>query len=122
MTVRTTALGGTDFIDGEVLYGTDLTDTIEEITNKFQEIYSSLEQETLSVSNSSSSVSYSEAMKDHLIKNIGTVNCYINIDAAATTDHFLLKPMETIRIKGSGTAVHAITASGTTIIRIIGQS
>lgn len=122
MTVRTTALGGTDWTDGEVLFGADLNDTHAQQANKFQEIYTSLEQETLSVSTNSSNVSYSEARKNHLIKNIGTISCYINFDGVATTDSFLLKAGEVLSFNGSVTAIHAITSAGTTILRIIGQS
>ena len=75
----------------------------------------------LSVSNSSSSVSFSPAAYLVTITNTGSTTCYFNIGAAATTSHYPLDPGDTIRIGLSTiSAVHAITASGTTTLKMIG--
>ena len=84
-------------------------------------VFTVFEQETLSVSNSTSSVSFSQEMDTVLIKNIGSTLCYVNFDAAATTNSFDLAAGDTLSIDTNITAVHAITASGTTTLRIIGQ-
>jgi len=81
----------------------------------------SIEQETLSVTSTTGSVSYSAEQKTHIIKNIGTTTCYINFDAAATTSDWKLKGGETLSINGNATAIHAITSSGTTTLRIMGM-
>ena len=85
-------------------------------------IFDTFEQETLSVNTTSSSQSYSEEKDSHIIKNIGSVACYINLDAAATTGDWKLNPSDFVILNGQATAIHAITASGTTTLRIIGQN
>lgn len=87
-----------------------------------QGVYTAFEQETLSVTTTSASVSYSEEMDTHLIKNIGSTTCYINFDATATTSDYELLPGKALAIDTNATAIHAITASGTTTLRIIGQN
>lgn len=77
----------------------------------------------LSVSNVSSSVTFSPSVYLVTITNTGSTTCYFNIDAAATTSMYPLDAGDTIRIGLSTiTTVHAITASGTTTLRMIGAA
>jgi len=85
-------------------------------------IFTAMEQETLAVTSTTGSVSYSAERSSHLIKNIGTTTCYINFDTAATTSDWKLKQGEILSINGNATAIHAITSSGTTTLRILGMS
>ena len=77
----------------------------------------------LSVSDTSSSVSFTTASVLTTIKNIGSNKCFFNLNATATTDHFQLDPDDEITIGyDSVSAVHAICNSGeTTTLRIIGR-
>ena len=87
-----------------------------------QSVYTAFEQETLTAATTSQTVSYSAEMDTHLIKNTGSTTCYINFDEAATTNDFELGPGDFISIDTNATAIHAITASSTTVLRIIGQN
>lgn len=107
----------TDWIDGEVLYADDLNDNF----NFIEKVFDSLEQLSVSVTTSNASESYSTSMDHHIIKNIGLTPCYVDFDTAATTDSFELKPFEYIIIDESVTSINAITSSGTTTLRVIGQ-
>ena len=101
--------------DGDIIYASD------DNRSSVYQIYDTFEQETLSVTNVSSSVSYSAESSTHLIKNIGSKNCYINFDAAATTSSYLLYAGATLSIDCKATAIHAITSGAdTTTLRIIG--
>ena len=100
--------------DGDVYFGYD-------VNRAGFNVFTVFEQETLSVSTSTASVSFSQEMDTVLIKNIGSTLCYVNFDAAATTSSWDLSPNDTLAIDTNVTAVHAITASGTTTLRIIGQ-
>jgi hypothetical protein len=81
------------------------------------------EIKSLSVSDTSSSVSFSSAVILAKIKNVGTSACYFNLDATATTDHFKLEPEDEIEVGLDDiTAVHAICdSSETTTLNIIGE-
>lgn len=94
---------------------------VNENFNFIQKVFDSFEQLSLSVTTSNSSDSYSTPMDHHIIKNIGLTTCYIDFDTDATTDSFELKPFEYIIIDESITSINAITSSGTTTIRVIGQ-
>lgn len=75
----------------------------------------------LSVTTSSSSVSFSPSVLKVIIKNIGSNPCFINLNSSATTNHFSLDPEEIIEIGlNSISSVHAICSSGTTNLSIIG--
>jgi len=100
--------------DGDVLYAADV--------NKLSSVYDNFEQETLAVTTVSASASYSATRKTHLIKNIGTTTCYVNFDTTATTSDWKIIGGGTLSIDGDADAIHAITASGTTTLVIIGQS
>lgn len=110
--------GETEFkkSDGDILYGTDV--------NKMgYRVFAAFEQETLSVTDSTDSVSYSAERDYHIIKNIGSNECYINFDAAATTSSYILYPNEIYIVETNATAIHAIcNSSETTTLRIIGQA
>ena len=101
--------------DGDVYYAYD-------VNKAGYQQYETFEQETLSVTTSSASVSYAAERDTHLIKNVGSVTCYVNFDATATTDSYVLDPGSTLPIDTNATAIHAITASSTTTLRIIGMS
>jgi len=100
--------------DGDIFFGSDV--------NKITVVFDVFEQETLSVTTTSASVSYAVTQATHLIKNIGSTDCFIDFDTAATTSSFPLLAGETRAIDGTADAIHAITAAGTTTLRIIGQS
>lgn len=100
--------------DGDVYFGYDVNRVGFNIFDVF-------EQQTLSVTSTTGSVSFSQEMDTVLIKNIGSTLCYVNFDAAATTSSWDLSPNDTLSVDTNVTAVHAITASGTTTLRIIGQ-
>jgi hypothetical protein len=86
-----------------------------------ERIFNSFEQLSIAVSTSNNSESYSEEMSHHIIKNIGLTSCYINFESAATTDSYELKPFEVLIITTPITEINAITSSGTTTLRVIGQ-
>jgi len=98
----------------------DTIDSEDPMKGSYGIIGTTIEQETLSVSNSSSSVSYSAEYKSHIIKNLGTQTIYINLATAATTSDWKLRPGETLKINGNATAIHAITSSGTATMRALG--
>lgn len=101
-------------VDGDIYFGYD-------VNRAGFGVFDVFEQETLSVTTTTGSVSFSQEMDTVLIKNIGGTTCYINFDAASTTSSWELAGGDTLAIDTNVTAVHAITASGTTTLRIIGQ-
>jgi hypothetical protein len=126
--IRNTKLGGTDWSTPSArIKPSDLNDTFDEVADrtnkKLGKIYDNFEQEQLDVTDTSSSVSYSQQHENHIIKNVGSSIAYFNLDATATTDSFKINPSETVLFNGNVTAVHAICDTGeTTELRIIGQS
>lgn len=117
--IRNSKLGGTDWTYGETpLKSEDLNDTFNAVSNR---IFSELEQLKIAVSNTDNYESYSEPMFAHLIKNVGSTTCFINTDNPATTSTIKLNPLEFVYIEGYATEIHAITSSGTTDLRVIGQ-
>lgn len=101
--------------DGDTYYAVD-------VNKAGYGIFPNFEQLSISVTDASSSQSYSKELSNHIIKNIGSNKCYINFDATATTDGYLLNPSESIILDTNCTAIHAICDSTkTTTLRIIGQ-
>ena len=85
-------------------------------------LFDAFEQLTLSVTDADANVAYSTSRDSHLIKNIGSNVCYLNFDATATTNSYVLNPQEFLILDSNLTAIHAICASTkTTTLRIIGQ-
>lgn len=86
-------------------------------------LFDTFEQETLSVTATAGSVSYSEEKDNHIIKNIGSNVVYVNFDAAATTSSWKIDPSDFLVFDGEATAIHAICDTAlTSTIRIIGQN
>ena len=110
------------FTNGTDAEAPQVNENFIEVEKFMQQIYDNFEQETLSVTTSSDSVSYAATRTNHLIKNIGANKCFINTDGAATTDSFPIEPGDSLNFEGDVDAIHAITASSTTTLRIIGQS
>lgn len=100
-------------VDGDVLYGEELS--------RFDDIYNYFEQKYLSVTTSSSSVSFSSAFQHFVIKNEGEVGVFVNFDTTATTNSFFISPKEVVIFNTWATSIHAICSSGTSTIKIIGQ-
>lgn len=88
--------------------------------NAMQDLFSNFDILRISVSGVSASDTYSTPHKSHLIYNFGTTDCYINFDAAATTGKLLIEAKTMKAIDGSFTALHAITAAGTTSVACLG--
>jgi len=107
MAIRNNALGGTDWA-GEGLVYTDLNDTINSINGNF-EIF---EPTNLSVSTTSSSVSFTNTTNAIEIQNTGSKTAYINFDAVATTSHFSLESGRRVYVVGRADALHAICDTG----------
>lgn len=125
MSVKNTKLGGTDWVSPARIKPTDLNDTLDVAADRIranQKLGNGFEQEQISPTTTSSSVTYSATMTQHLIKNNGTVTCYVNFDETATTDDFDIAPGETEYFEGEADAIHSITTSGTGDLRIIGQN
>jgi len=100
--------------DGDIIYDGDW--------NKgTYRIFTAIEQEMLSVTTSTGSVSYSAERDFHIIQNIGSVACFVNFDEAATTSDYKIEAYSEAVFETNATAIHAITSSGTTTLRIIGQ-
>lgn len=81
----------------------------------------------LSCSTSNASAAFSPSVVKVKIKNIGAVDVYFNINAAATTSLFPIGPNEEIEIglassglTGAIASVQGITASSTSTLQIIG--
>lgn len=100
-------------VDGDIYFGYD-------VNRAGFGVFDVFEQATLSVTTTTGSVSFSQEMDTVLIKNLGGT-CYINFDAAATTSSYELSASDTLAVDTNVTAIHAITATGTTTLRIIGQ-
>jgi len=101
--------------DGDIVYGADWN-------KASHRVFTALEQETLSVTAVTGSVSYSAERDFHIIQNIGAENVYVNFDAAATTSSYLITAGSTKLFETNATAIHSITAQNTSTIRIIGQA
>lgn len=81
-----------------------------------------METKTLSVSDSSSSVSFSATVFSCKIYNAGSSNAYVEFDSAATTSDFMIAPGKTLSINTDIDAVHAICDSAeTTTLQIFGS-
>ena len=100
---------------------TFLNNNYDKLVEEIKEIYIEAEQLSISVSTTNNSATYSTTKRNHLIKNIGTTSCYIDFDTTATTNSFLLKAKEILTFNGQADTINAITNSGTTELRIIGQ-
>jgi len=85
-----------------------------------QMIYNSVEIKQLTAGTTEGSVNYSSEKKCHIIRNYGSNNAYITFDTTATTNDLEIAAGETRTIYGAATSIHAITASGSTDLRIIG--
>lgn len=110
--------GETEFIksDGDILYGAD-------VNKGCYRIFTAFEEETLSVTDTTASVSYSAERDFHIIKNIGSWAVYVNFDAAATTSSYPIYPNQIAVFELNATAIHAICDSGkTSTLRMIGQA
>ena len=110
--------GETEFkkADGDILYGTD-------VNKGCYRIFTAFEEETLSVTDATASVSYSAERDFHIIKNIGSWVTYVNFDAAATTSSYPIYPNQILMIETNATAIHAICNTGkTSTLRMIGQA
>jgi hypothetical protein len=58
-----------------------------------------------------------------MLRNIGTVNTYFNLNGSATINQFPLIPGDTIQLGLSGCgSIFTITNSGTSIISIMGAN
>ena len=111
-----TAEGVFPKVDGDIYYGKD-------VEKGCYQVYDAFEQETLSVSDVSGAATYSAVRYTHLIKNVGSNTAYVNFDAVADADSYLILPNDTLAIDTNATAIHAICAAGlTTTLRIIGQA
>jgi len=86
--------------------------------NKLFGLYTGFEQVSLAVTNSNNSVSPSAKYSYYLIHNDGAVTAYVNFDTTATTDSFDLLAGEKIVVYGTCSAIHGITSSGNTTLRI----
>ena len=93
-------------VDGDIVYDGDFM--------KIHGVFASMEQETLAVTATTGSVSYSAECDLHIIRNDGDDTCYINFDAAATTSDIQLKKGEYKTFQTNATAIHGICASGET--------
>tara|TARA_R100001244_G_C5162805_1_gene131148 strand:+ start:1318 stop:1659 length:342 start_codon:yes stop_codon:yes gene_type:complete len=100
--------------DGDVYFGYD-------VNRAGWNVFTAFEQTTLAVTSVTGSVSFAQEMDTILIKNTGSTTCFINLDSAATTSDYTLYAGGTLSIDTNVTAVHAITASGTTDINMIGM-
>jgi|TARA_Y100000034_G_scaffold95237_1_gene115573 hypothetical protein len=99
--------------DGDILFDGDF--------NKIHGVFSASEQETLSATQATSSVSYSAEADYHIIRNMGNDTVYVNFDAAATTSDVPIKKGEYKSFQTNATAIHGICDTGETgTIRIIG--
>ncbi len=74
----------------------------------------------IAVTIADSTDSYASAHKSHLIYNWGDNDCYIAFDEVATTSKYLLAANSFLSWDGEATALHAITASGTTNVACLG--
>lgn len=89
-------------------------------TNKAFGLYTGTQVINVNVTNVDGSTSYSTQCNFHAIRNIGTTKCYVNFDATATTASYPLNPNEEQFFYGISTAIHSITASSTTTLRVRG--
>lgn len=77
----------------------------------------------LSVTNVSSNATFTNTtmLKDILIINEGSTNCFTTFGATATTSDLLLKSKEAISVSNVPKhQIAAITATGTTIVKVLG--
>jgi len=97
--------------DGQVLDYKDINRNL---------IHEAHEQLQLSVSTSSSSVSFTNNKTFIIVRNVGSNTAYVNAGSSASTSDFPVAENETVTFYGSVGTISAITSTGTADLRIWG--